>query len=216
MMFIAQDAYDAGVDLEELAVCLLPFGTGNDFCQVMGWGKQPKSIWLSSLRTLTSQIISAQEDTFNVWDIKVTCKGSNNDGDEDGAYADIQQWDSKLRRKNTIMKPSTQQNSSNLSPNPKGAQSNEEGPKNENVFSRMMSNYFSIGVESRVGLGFDKSRTSNAIGNKCVYAWEGIKKMCCCSRTLKMNEVIDYVSRVEVDSEGLSTETVLFASRGSN
>ena len=216
MMFIAQDAYDAGVDLAEVAICLLPFGTGNDFCQVMGWGKQPQSIWLTSLRTLTSQIISAQEDTFNVWDIKVTCKRSFEDDDEDGAFADIQQWDSKLRRKSTILKQSSLPSSSTLSPNPKGAQSNEKGPNNENIFSRMMSNYFSIGVESRVGLGFDKSRTNNAIGNKCVYAWEGIKKMCCCSRTLKMNEVIDYVTRLEVDANGLETETVLFASRGSN
>eukprot|EP00914_Ancora_sagittata_P020918 GHVO01041143.1.p1 GENE.GHVO01041143.1~~GHVO01041143.1.p1 ORF type:complete len:255 (+),score=43.67 GHVO01041143.1:592-1356(+) len=40
-----------------------------------------------------------------------------------------------------------------------------------------MSNYFSVGVESRIGLGFDKRRTKNQIGNKMVFANEGFKKI---------------------------------------
>lgn len=57
-----------------------------------------------------------------------------------------------------------------------------------------MCNYFSIGVESRIGLGFDKKRTRNAFCNKTRYFTEGVKKMFgCCTKTLKIKEIIDYV-----------------------
>ena len=75
-----------------------------------------------------------------------------------------------------------------------------------------MCNYFSIGLESRIGIGFDKNRTSNATCNKICYGWEGLKKMmyccCCCivSPTKKVKEVVQYVSTIE---EG--KEVVLFA-----
>lgn len=37
----------------------------------MGWGKQPKDIWLSRLKNLATEIVNAQEEVFNVWDITV-------------------------------------------------------------------------------------------------------------------------------------------------
>lgn len=61
-------------------------------------------------------------------------------------------------------------------------------------FNRLMCNYMSIGLESRVGLGFEKKRQNSALGNKCCYAWEGIKKMCCLTRTKKVKDVILNVS----------------------
>jgi diacylglycerol kinase (ATP) len=70
----------------------------------------------------------------------------------------------------------------------------------QNQYKRYMCNYFSLGVESRVGLGFEKKRTSNAICNKCVYFCEGIKKFMCCrgrKRTLKVKECVDYVATID-------------------
>ena len=69
-----------------------------------------------------------------------------------------------------------------------------------------MSNYFSVGIESRIGLGFEKSRTNHYVKNKCVYGWEGVKKMCCCSSTAKIKSVVSHVSKI--NSEG--KETVMF------
>src|SRR4051812_43368535 len=75
-------------------------------------------------------------------------------------------------------------------------------------YKRPMCNYFSIGVESRIGLGFEKSRSNHYIKNKCIYGWEGIKKMCCCSSTAKIKSVIDYVSKNGNDG----TEDIMFKS----
>lgn len=39
-----------------------------------------------------------------------------------------------------------------------------------------MSNYCSLGVDARIGLGFDRNRTKYRCCNKVVYGWEGLKK----------------------------------------
>ena len=65
-------------------------------------------------------------------------------------------------------------------------------------YTKLMCNYFSIGVESRIGLGFDKRRTGSVFCNKLCYGWEGLKKMCCCCvRTQRIRQVIDYVSAID-------------------
>lgn len=57
------------------------------------------------------------------------------------------------------------------------------------VFKRKLSNYCSIGIDARIGLGFDKSRSKNRIINKIVYAWEGFKKFI--KPSTNMQTVID-------------------------
>jgi diacylglycerol kinase (ATP) len=74
-----------------------------------------------------------------------------------------------------------------------------------------MCNYFSIGIESRIGLGFDKKRTASVCCNKFFYFTEGLKKMfgcCCLSKTLKIKDVVSYVSTI--DAQG--NDKILFAS----
>ena len=74
-----------------------------------------------------------------------------------------------------------------------------------------MCNYFSVGIESRIGLGFDKSRTGSACCNKFWYGWEGLKKMCCCrgNKTKRIKETIKYVATVDPET---GAEKILFAS----
>lgn len=47
------------------------------------------------------------------------------------------------------------------------------------IWNRKLVNYCSIGIDARIGLGFDKKRTKSRFCNKVVYAWEGVKKLCC-------------------------------------
>ena len=52
-----------------------------------------------------------------------------------------------------------------------------------------MSNYASIGIDARIGLGFDRNRTNSKCCNKCVYCWEGFKKIFL--KTKSIDEVIE-------------------------
>ncbi len=61
-------------------------------------------------------------------------------------------------------------------------------------FRRKMSNYSSIGIDARIGLGFDKSRSTNRYVNKIVYAWEGIKKFI--RPTANISTIIDKMERI--------------------
>ncbi len=72
-----------------------------------------------------------------------------------------------------------------------------------------MCNYFSIGIESRIGLGFDKKRTSSVFVNKMYYGWEGIKKMCFAGQTKKIRDIVDYMTTLDKET---GKEKIIFAS----
>jgi len=56
---------------------------------------------------------------------------------------------------------------------------------NTTLYHRRMSNYCSIGLDAKIGLGFDHKRTNNRILNKAVYAWEGFKNFCLPQKRMK-------------------------------
>lgn len=62
------------------------------------------------------------------------------------------------------------------------------------LYRRKLSNYCSIGLDARIGFGFDKNRTKNRWCNKLVYAWEGAKKFL--RPTLKMSSVIEKMEQL--------------------
>ena len=59
----------------------------------------------------------------------------------------------------------------------------------DGVFRKVMGNYFSLGVESRVGIGFDRNRTTSQGCNKCVYICEGTKKQF--TNTIRVDQILD-------------------------
>ena len=70
----------------------------------------------------------------------------------------------------------------------------EENGSKKLLFQRLMSNYFSIGLDARIGLGFDKHRTKTKCCNKIMYCWEGFKKMFCCLKTPRIPEIISSIN----------------------
>lgn len=68
-----------------------------------------------------------------------------------------------------------------------------------------MSNYFSMGIDSRIGLGFDKRRTKSKCCNKCVYGLEGFKKMFCL-RSPKVNQYVTEFFSEETEERVFTSE----------
>ena len=99
-----------------------------------------------------------------------------------GEGGDLQEWDSDTHRKQTVVDKAA-------------------------VYKRLMCNYFSVGLESRIGLGFDKHRTHSVFLNKVCYFCEGVKKLCCIQRTRKIRDIVDYCAEVTDNGE----EKVIFS-----
>ncbi|KAI9025334.1 ATP-NAD kinase-like domain-containing protein [Phycomyces nitens] len=141
------------VDLDYVYFSCIPFGTGNDFSQVLGWGRTitHSNILgrrLSNLEELVSERLEkAEAARLDIWEIDMTAHptgfvrvaGPNrNDGH------DVQEV--------------------------KGPQ--RKGPQR---LVRKMCNYMSIGVQGYVGSGFEKHRSGSRLANMLVYTHESAK-----------------------------------------
>lgn len=146
------------VDMEHVVIGVVPFGTGNDFSRVTRWGgTNPRTILgkdLSGLHKLLKNWLAAEVKDFDLWEVSIrtvpTADGGRfefvHDGKKSCTPKDIKQKEIK--------------------------DFGDQGLE----MTKPMCNYFSFGLESRIGLGFDKKRTHSQVLNKLVYIWEGAKK----------------------------------------
>jgi diacylglycerol kinase (ATP) len=127
------------------------------------------------LKHIIKHFMKSQVDQLDIWDINLECE-------ESGA---IQRYEKDKKGKARIV---------NLSvPDPKDPGKSVKMTKME----RRMSNYFSIGVDARIGFNFERKRKKSRIGNKIIYFLEGMKRLC--SPQLK---VTDVVQKMEVIKDG--------------
>ena len=150
VMWAISEAQAHGVNIDKVAFGVVPYGTGNDFARSLGWGgtNPSKAILNSGMKRFKAMI--REFLTAEVTDF------------------DIWKVDVKVREDGGQIKQVKQ--------GAKEVMVDSNGAAKKDV-SKLMCNYFSIGIESRIGLGFDKNRTTSTFLNKMRYGIEGVKKM---------------------------------------
>ncbi|KAL9544995.1 hypothetical protein PS6_008483 [Mucor atramentarius] len=132
----------------------IPFGTGNDFSQVLGWGRTipDKNILGSKLQNLqeliTDRLEKSEAARLDIWQIKMTSYPSG--------Y--VREAGPKERKDGHDV-----------------AEVKEPATDCNHEMIRKMSNYMSIGVQGFVGSGFEAHRAGNRLANKLVYTHESSK-----------------------------------------
>jgi diacylglycerol kinase (ATP) len=162
VMWAISEAELHEVDMRKVSFGVIPYGTGNDFSRCLGWGgsNPSKSIMNKDMKKFKAMLRQYLEADVMDFDLwRVNLKVDDTEGN-------IKQV--KNGEKEVMM---------------------EDDMNGKKTLSKPMCNYFSIGIESRIGLGFDKNRTTSTFRNKLRYAIEGFKKMF--SKTPRINDVID-------------------------
>jgi diacylglycerol kinase (ATP) len=178
VMWSMQESIAHHLDLSKLAFGVIPYGTGNDFARTLLWGGSAPTGALfndgmKGFKVLLRRWLSAEVRNFDLWDIQVTVS------DDGGQIRQIK------NKQKVVMKDGSQLIDHKLT-----------------TLTKPMCNYFSIGIESRVGLGFDKKRTKSQLLNKTVYVWEGIKKI-----FTTTPKITDIVASVSVGDKGVILST---------
>jgi diacylglycerol kinase family enzyme len=70
-MNIAQEFKNHGININMLSFVVFPFGTTNDIARSFGWGETPSNKMTENLFLACQEILNAQEDYFDVWEIEV-------------------------------------------------------------------------------------------------------------------------------------------------
>ncbi|EER04109.1 diacylglycerol kinase, epsilon, putative [Perkinsus marinus ATCC 50983] len=148
IMWFLDEAIKHKVDIDSIAIGVIPFGTANDFSRVLGWGASAPRVLLGkrlvNFKGMLTQWLNASIVPYDIWEVEIKC--TNN-----GSIQHIH---------NSVKTPLKGSNGEIL-----------------RDVVKPICNYFSIGVESRIGLGFDKHRTKSKLLNKAVYVVEGTKKL---------------------------------------
>eukprot|EP01055_Gregarina_sp_Pseudo9_P003756 Gregarina_sp_Pseudo_9__3755@NODE_38_length_5294_cov_16_753758_g35_i0_p1_GENE_NODE_38_length_5294_cov_16_753758_g35_i0NODE_38_length_5294_cov_16_753758_g35_i0_p1_ORF_typecomplete_len608_score95_38DAGK_acc/PF00609_19/5_8e22DAGK_cat/PF00781_24/1_5e15_NODE_38_length_5294_cov_16_753758_g35_i017403563 len=164
------------VDPKHVLVGVVPFGTGNDFANATGSHinvQIPNEDPKTMVKRLVSHWITFVAADFDLWNVNVSVN-------EGGSFAKV---DGGTKKKTPIME---------LSP------TGEMRKVTSLEFA--MANYCSVGIESRIGVGFDRNRKDNALLNKLAYVMEGVKKTLFHRRRLIDNIVEGlYVRRSDSD-----------------
>ncbi|GAB67870.1 diacylglycerol kinase [Plasmodium cynomolgi strain B] len=134
---------------DKIAVGVIPFGTGNDFAKAFGWKKMDGFFNYTFLFDILKKIV---DQTFKSKIEKHDYWNVHVLLKEDGYFNKIS---SRTKKKETLI----------------------ENEQNVKTLKLCMSNYFSIGIDSRIGRGFERHRQKSAFINKLIYVIEGFKKI---------------------------------------
>jgi len=180
IMWGVQEMINERIAFDKCAIGTIPFGTGNDFSRVLGWGPtEPKVLigtHLNSLKALITKWVDAQIEDFDVWEVTIETH-------ENGGLKQISRNGKKFEKKFMSIFDLDSGQETRIT-----------------TFKKLMCNYYSFGVDSRIGYGFDKGRTKSRLGNKVVYCWEGFKKIF--TKTPRLNEIVDNIQNIKIIDDG--------------
>ncbi|CRH01209.1 diacylglycerol kinase, putative [Plasmodium relictum] len=160
--WVLKESENYNIDNNKFAIGVIPFGTGNDFARAFGWKKIDGIFSHSFLFNILQKIV---DQTFKSKIEKHDYWNIEVVLKDDGYFNKI---NSKTKKKETL----------------------KENNENIKKLKLCMSNYFSIGIDSRIGRGFERHRKKNALCNKVVYAVEGFKKISF-KKNIPVNLIID-------------------------
>jgi diacylglycerol kinase (ATP) len=72
IIWVVSEMHKASIDPAKVAIGVLPLGTGNDFSQHLGWGKQKSTVVedkYQQLKKLIRRWLLAREEDFDIWDV---------------------------------------------------------------------------------------------------------------------------------------------------
>nr|ASN64456.1 diacylglycerol kinase 1 [Eimeria falciformis] len=160
VMWCLSEMKSTGVNGEVCAIGVVPYGTGNDFSNAFGWNSfNAANPFDSSLHTLRSILDHCMKASV--------------------VYHDL--WSVRV-----CLRPGGHFTKINSTTRKKEVVESAGRPVEELFFT--MSNYFSMGVESRIGRGFDRHRTKSQTLNKMRYGIEGLKKFV--THTTSINQIV--------------------------
>ena len=152
--------------------------TGNDFSRATGWGSTlPICFTRKNLKVMKywlADILAAAVFNFDLWSVKIQLNR------EKGSFHQIKD-NVSITLKHKV-------------PTNKGEMIDE----NITTLHKMCCNYFSTGVESRIGYGFEKNRTTNQLLNKIYYGTESFKKLLF-HKHVRIN---DYIRSITYENDG--------------
>jgi hypothetical protein len=67
------NAKEAGVDISKMSTVCLPYGTGNDYAKVTGWGSKPEAKYYKTMKSLVRELcLNTEVKYINVWHVDIT------------------------------------------------------------------------------------------------------------------------------------------------
>ncbi|KEP64778.1 UNVERIFIED_CONTAM: diacylglycerol kinase accessory domain (presumed) domain-containing protein [Hammondia hammondi] len=183
VMWCAAEADAHRIDPMKIAFGVIPYGTGNDFANAFGW-KEWRGLrpFDGAMKTMRRLLSRWSQARVVHHDLWSV----NVVLKDDGEFTKI----NSETRKKQVLQDST--------------------GRRVQKMTFVMSNYFSMGVESRIGRGFDRHRRQSQLLNKMTYGIEGVKKAWF-KRTLTIDNVVDGL----LESPGKPEERVIFRTKDS-
>ncbi|SIO73746.1 diacylglycerol kinase [Babesia microti strain RI] len=154
-----------GINYDKVSIGVVPYGTGNDFANAFGW----KSIKLCNFFDKYLKTLRSVVSTFiNAPVVKHDLWEISISVGKDGHFSKINQ----TSKSEEII-------CDNLS--------------TIKTLNFTMCNYFSIGVESKIGRGYDRYRGLSRFKNKSRYIIEGFKKLF--AKRIDIRNIVDYMEQ---------------------